>query len=425
MAIDVIFILQHNVMKLPQWIIALCFLGISSQLYPNSWGKNNFGSLKDSASAVFNGEPVKVYGIGFSSQNGASFNQYINSNQRLNDALNKVEELGYNLIRTWGYNSYSVKIYDNIVANNRTIKVQQGIWLETSDLNTCISIVDNALQALEPYKHLVLGISLLNETEGAVTAQTLGALITYARYNYPDYLYTANFLSGTLNKEEFSDVFTNLDYINVNEYGGYFGFGGNHSVENQINQISEKNYSAVSDDKLVVIGETGWQSYPRSTNEVFDNKLTAANLCDYYYKISNMIYNGETRYGFMFYFNLSSAGWKNKSSTGGYNDDDWGLFLEGGGSSLGAPIWNAETVSSELRGKLNNGNVVALTTHYPSIPTLTKAGHFFNLSWVYNDYVYLQSSTDLETWTTIGNSSPHVDPVSSKKFYRTKVMFDR
>ena len=411
-------------MKLTQWIIAFCLLGISVQLCATSWGKNNFSTLKENASAVFNLVPEKVYGIGFSSQNGVSFNQYINSNQRLDHALNKVEELGYNLIRTWGYNSYSVKIYDNILEKNRKIKVQQGIWLETSNLSTCIGIVENALQALEPYKDLILGISLLNETESTVTAQTLDALITHVKNNYPDYLYTANFLSGTLNKQEFSDVFTNLDYLNVNEYGGYFAYGNNHSVENQISQISQKTYSAVSYDKLIVIGETGWQSYPRNTNAVFDDKLTAANLCDYYYKISNLIYNGNSRYGFMFYFNLNSAGWKDKSSVGGYNDDDWGLFLEGGGSSLGAPIWNAEAVSSELRGKLNNGNVVALTTHYPSTPTLTKAGDSFNLSWVYNDYVYLQSSTDLETWTTIGNSSPHVDPVSSKKFYRTKVMYD-
>jgi hypothetical protein len=126
----------------------------------------------------------------------------------------------------------------------------------------------------------------------------------------------------------------------------------------------------------------------------------------------------------MFYFNLNSAGWKNKSSAGGNNDDDWGLFFEGNNTSLGSPIWNAETVSNELRGKLNDGNVVALTTHYPSIPLLTKTGDFFNLSWVYNDYVFLQSSTDLETWTTLVNTSPHVDPVTDKKFYRTKVMFD-
>ena len=186
----------------------------------------------------------------------------------------------------------------------------------------------------------------------------------------------------------------------------------------------KKNYSAVSDDKLIVIGETGWQSYPRSTNEAFDNKLTASNLCEYYYKISNLIYNTQSRYGFMFYFNLNSAGWKDKSSTGGYNDDDWGLFLEGGSSSLGTPIWNTETVSSELRNKLNNGNVVALTTHYPSVPTITKSGEFFDLSWVNNDYVFLQFSTDLETWTSASNSSPYLDSFADKKFYRTKVIFD-
>ena len=411
-------------MKLPKWIIALCLLGISAQLCANSWGKNNFSTLEENGSAVFNSEPERVYGIGFSSKNGATFNQYINSDERLNNALSKVEELGYNLIRTWGYTAYSYKIFNNIIENNRRIKVQQGIWLNSSNFNTCIRIIDAAIQAIDPYKDLILGISLLNETERTVTAQTLEALITYVNNNYPDYLYTANFLSGTLNDQSFSDVFSALDYVNVNEYGGYFGYGSNHSVDNQINQISQKNYSAVSDDKLIVIGETGWQSYPRSTNEAFDNKLTASNLCEYYYKISNLIYNAQSRYGFMFYFNLNSAGWKDNSSTDGYNDDDWGLFLEGGSSSLGNPIWNAETVSIELRNKLSNGNISALTTHYPTMPTITKSGEFFDLSWVNNDYVFLQFSTDLKTWTTVSNSSPYLDPYTNRKFYRTKVIFD-
>lgn len=411
-------------MKSSRWILILCLLGVSAQVQANSWGKNNFSTLKENASAVFSSVPERVYGIGLSSQNGASFNQYINSGDRLDDALNDVEELGYNLIRTWGFNSYSVMIYNNIAVNNRKIKVQQGIWLNTSDLATCIGTIDAALQALEPYKDLILGVSLLNETEGVVTAQTLGALIAWAKNNYPDYLYTANFLSGTLNNQTFSNVFSDLDYINVNEYGGYFGFGSNHSVENQINQISQKTYSAVDDDKLIVIGETGWQSYPRNTNGVFDAKLTASNLCEYYYKISNLIYNGQSRYGFMFYFNLSSAGWKDQSGGGNYNDDDWGLFSEGNSSSLGSPIWNTSTVSSDLRDKLENGSIVEMTTHYPSVPVLNRTGNFVNLFWENNDYVFLESSTDLDTWTTLGNSSPYADPVASQKFYRTKVIVD-
>ena len=78
-------------MMLPKWIIALCLLGISAQLCANSWGKNNFSTLKEYGSAVFNSEPERVYGIGFSSKNGIIFNQYINSDERLNNALNKVE----------------------------------------------------------------------------------------------------------------------------------------------------------------------------------------------------------------------------------------------------------------------------------------------------------------------------------------------
>ena len=65
-----------------------------------------------------------------------------------------------------------------------------------------------------------------------------------------------------------------------------------------------------------------------------------------------------------------------------------------------------------------------MTTHYPSVPVLNWTGNFVNLFWENNDYVFLESSTDLDTWTTLGNSSPYADPVASQKFYRTKVIVD-
>ena len=50
-------------------LILLLFLKVCSDLEADYWGKNNFGRLKDGASAVFNEMPIKVYGIGISSQN--------------------------------------------------------------------------------------------------------------------------------------------------------------------------------------------------------------------------------------------------------------------------------------------------------------------------------------------------------------------
>ena len=72
-------------MNSSRWILTLCLLGVSAQVQANSWGKNNFSTLKENASAVFSSVPERVYGIGLSSQNGASFNQYINSGEEFED----------------------------------------------------------------------------------------------------------------------------------------------------------------------------------------------------------------------------------------------------------------------------------------------------------------------------------------------------
>ena len=52
---------------LPILLLLLFFLKVRSDLQADSWGKNNFGRLKDSESVVFNAVPEIVYGIGFSS----------------------------------------------------------------------------------------------------------------------------------------------------------------------------------------------------------------------------------------------------------------------------------------------------------------------------------------------------------------------
>ena len=41
------------------------------------------------------------------------------------------------------------------------------------------------------------------------------------KFNYPEFLFTCNFLVSVLNNVFFSGVFNSLDYISVNDYGDY------------------------------------------------------------------------------------------------------------------------------------------------------------------------------------------------------------
>jgi exo-beta-1,3-glucanase (GH17 family) len=279
-----------------------------------------------------------MYGIGFSVNNGETSNAYINNESRLNDALNKLENLGYNIIRTWGYSDYSSKIYENIKTNSRNIKVLQGMYINTSDLQTCKTKLDNMMANIISYHDYIFAISLLNETENNVTAATLNNLINYFHSCYGNYYkVTASFLAPTLNKQNFSYVFDNLDFVSVNEYGLYFEYQEDYTHIMHLENIVNKTYTQVSDDKMIVLTETGWQHNTRgdTVSTSFNDRLNPDNAADFYRKITKAIYNTNTRFTFMLYFNLANAKWKDMRESGGYNKNNWGIFNEGDGEALG------------------------------------------------------------------------------------------
>ena len=329
-----------------------------------SWGHTQFANIQNKTQLM--------YGIGFAVQNGATQNAYQNDDNRLHDALNKVGNLGYNVVRTWGYNEYSLKTYENIKNNNRDIKVQQGLYINTSDLDACKTKLDTMMTDIAPYHEHVFAISLLNETEHTVTASTLEGLIDYFHSRYGDhYKVTANFLAGTLNNSVFANVFNKLDFVNVNEYGGYFGYGESHTHDDQVEQLQNKNYSQVPNDKMIVIGETGWQHASRGggVTAAFDSRLTPANAVDYYRKITHAIYkdNSDTRFTFMFYFNLTNASWKSPQSIEHYNKDNWGLFQEGNGDELGPLVHLGMGTTIDILK--SNPEPTILTAHNKTVTT--------------------------------------------------------
>ena len=88
-----------------------------------------------------------------------------------------------------------------------------------------------------------------------------------------------------------------------------------------------------------------------------------------------------------------------------------------GSKVLHLPVYMNDTYDGLVIGMKNNIN----NTNLKINETFKLIS---NLFWENNDYVFLESSTDLDTWTTLGNSSPYADPVASQKFYRTKVIVD-
>ena len=140
-----------------------------------------------------------------------------------------------------------------------------------------------------------------------------------------------------------------LDYVNVHDYGATFAndnrWNPSYTPAVQLQIIrSDSDWIAGLFDSLglaampVVLGETGWQSTgysPQVTN--------AANAAAYAKGVARYLYNDDTRFDSMYYFNLSDESWK-----GG--DNHWGLYREGNDDSLG----NAKFDLTELRA-INRG----------------------------------------------------------------------
>ena len=292
-------------------------------------------------------------GVGFSvASQGAHPGQ-----QRMEDALQRVSDLGYTTVRTWGAGGYTERILQAIEDLNLDLKVQVGVWISTDSGSR--DLLDRALATVEGHEEHVLSLSLGNEqladwNTSDMTPAQLADQIDYIRqrstvpltYNFSD----ATFRSGSsFWSRGGADVLPLLDYVNVHDYGATFAndnrWNPSYTPAVQLQIIrSDSDWIAGLFDSLglaampVVLGETGWQSTgysPQVTN--------AANAAAYAKGVARYLYNDDTRFDSMYYFNLSDESWK-----GG--DNHWGLYREGNDDSLG----NAKFDLTELRA-INRG----------------------------------------------------------------------
>lgn len=292
-------------------------------------------------------------GIGFSVSSLGS----LSGQERLEDALQRVADLGFTTIRTWGADAYTERLLQSIEDLGLDLKVQVGVWI-TSDIGSR-DILDQALATVAGHESQVLSLSLGNEqladwNSSDMTPGQLSDQINYVRERSTVPL-TYNFSDSTLRSgssfwpRSGAEALRLLDYVNVHDYGATFANNNRwnpaYTPQAQIDIIrSDSDWLAGLFDELglstvpVVLGETGWQS------SGYDPAVTsAANAAAYAQGVSEYVYNENPRFDSMFYFNLSDESWK-----GG--DDHWGLYREGGSQSLG----NAKYDLTELR-RINGG----------------------------------------------------------------------
>ncbi len=237
------------------------------------------------------------------------------------------------------------------------LKVQVGVWISTDSGSR--DLLDAALATVEGHEEHVMSLSLGNEqladwNSSDMTPDQLADQINYVRerssvpltYNFSD----ATFRDGSsFWSRGGAEVLPLLDYVNMHDYGATFAnnnrWNPGYTPEDQLQIIrSDSDWVAGLFDSLgmstvpVVLGETGWQSTGYSP-EVTNTENAAA----YAEGVASYLYNEDSRFDSMYYFNLSDESWK-----GG--DDNWGLYREGNNDSLG----NAKYDLAELRG-INRG----------------------------------------------------------------------
>ena len=302
-------------------------------------------------------------GIGFSVGSLGS----LPNQTRLDNALKRVADLGFNTIRTWGSDAYTGRILEAIDRLQLPIQVQVGIYI-TTDSNAK-GLIEQALTVIEPYQQHVLAVSLGNEqladwNRSDLTVDQVLRQVTYfrERSNLP---LTYNFSGETFRtwssfwNQDGGRLLKTLDYINVHSYAGFFDnrFNPDWTPERQLAvlQADEAFFAEMLEqleiaDKPLVLGETGWQGSgyaPAVTNPT--------NMRTYYLDVTRYVYGPATRFDGMFYFNFTDESWK-----GG--DDHWGLFKEGSSSSIGTSKFHLQKVSEILESTQVSFEVAAATT---------------------------------------------------------------
>ena len=301
-----------------------------------------------------------TYGINYSVDGGDIIGRYPHDlyPDRTSDAIQKVYESGFNVIRLYGMAVdgsnvlallNAIKTFNDSLAldlQHKRIQVAIGIY-ETSSTSAGdrTSFFTNAISFVETYDY-VHSVYLGNEQigiDGFGFAELTQSISDYQAEDSKSYaakygkksLLSYAFRQTTYNGNTTTINSLGLHYLSVNLYSGYFANLNNkdYSVDTQIGVIISdiSTLTTAYSSKPLIITETGWQNYNSDTRVISSHSKQQ----DFYDKISKLVYqksyNGSSSPNsiqFMFYFILSDERWK-----GG--DNHWGMFFQGTSSSLG------------------------------------------------------------------------------------------
>jgi hypothetical protein len=277
------------------------------------------------------------------------------SMERLDDALKKVSENGYNMVRTWRTGSYEKLALQRIKELSLDIKVQLGVDIE-NDWHA-EDLIDQAAEVAASYPDLVLGLSVGNERMhfGGLYAEQVRKHALYAKqtYNIPvTYNFVVKTITHSRRRSKAAKAFelcSELDYVNVHLYGGHYISGrydGDWTPSKQVEAVKQQEREVMAKigslQKPIIVGESGWQSRMYKASSIYY-------LRNYYVLITRHIYSNDadSPAAAMFYFNLNDEAWK-----GG--DDSWGLYDQGdyyriGASGTGAPKFTPTSVTKILQ----------------------------------------------------------------------------
>ena len=283
----------------------------------------------------------KQRGIGFSVGGGSFIDEYKTdeSDGRLLNALYRALELGFTVLRTWGFSEFEIKMLEMIRANNMPFFVQIGIYNTRANQDNELNY--NAMKDILKFKDIVCGVSVGNEMlaswmPGRMEVETVLKHIKYMhQFNIP---VTYNLAEGTAQAYNLDELFKEVDYINIHDYGGWHLSSGK-TVEDHINTIINSQrifYDLVPDEykyKPIIFGEIGRQV----NNKTY---ATIENLEKFFIRVNELVYNENLLDG-MIYFNFTDESWKG-------NDDNWGLHYEGDKFSIGQEKFDIESAMRQF-----------------------------------------------------------------------------
>ena len=374
------------------------------------------------------------YGIGFSVDGGDTNDSYIDNTDRIDDALDKIIKYGFNLLRTWNITDFSheTSFTHNFLSRVQTknldlsekdkIKVQLGIWLEYNNQGEYEKKINDAINYYNNYSDVVFGVSLGNEqlswpSSGInLTMQNIQSHINYFKSQNTTIPITYTFAERAFNerqdKPSFQNLFKSLDYFNCNIYSFHSNReNSDYTPEEQVTYVTNKgneikswinNLGGNNGEKPFILSETGWQS------DAIKNKYPAASdtkLSKYYSLINNVVYNTDTAFDSMFYFNLTDESWKG-------DDNHWGVFYQGDENSIGDAKFEPYVANKLITNLASGWNMVGFNNSgfiIPDLYTNIEAVYYFNrdVSDPINDNKYI----------TILNDNGQYQVLSSKGYW--------